>query len=133
MPKAHRESLLRGTIKTEKNVGFNIQLSVYLFEEDEFTIAYCPALDLSGYGSNEDEAQKDLQAVLTEYFIYTTNKNTIREDLKSMGWTLKKSLHKKMTPPSDEEILKTNENFSHIIKSFPVRKINTPVQIPAFA
>lgn len=133
MAKAHKESLLRGTINTAKNTGIKIQLTVYLFEEDEYTIAYCPALDLSGYGMNETEAKDDLQAVLTEYFIYTTNKKTIRQDLQNLGWTLKKSTHKKMTPPSEEHIMKTNENFNHIMKTFPVRKINTPIQMPAFA
>lgn len=133
MAKVHKQSLLRGTIKTAKNTGITVQLSVYLFEEDEYTIAFCPALDLSGYGANEEQATGDLQAVLTEYFLYTTQKKTIREDLQNLGWVVKKSMHKKMLPPSEEQILKTNENFSHILKTFPVRKVNTPVVIPAFA
>jgi len=133
MAKAHKESLLRGTIRYAKDEQVKVQLSVYLFEEDEYTIAYCPALDLSGYGRSEVEAHNDLEAVLTEYFIYTAHKKTIRQDLQSLGWSLKKSAHKKMIPPSDEQIMKTNENFNHIINTFPVRKVNTPIQIPAFA
>lgn len=72
--KAEEHVILNKKLKTAQNEGIETQLTVYLFEEDEHTIAYCPALDLSGYGMNEEEAKSDLSAVLTEYFIYTNNK-----------------------------------------------------------
>jgi len=133
MDKAHKTSLLKGTYKHSENEVVDIQLSVYIFKEDEFTIAYCPALDLSGYGNNEDEANVDFKAVLAEYFNYTISKKTIRQDLQELGWVIKKSMHKKMIPPTDEQIMRTNESFNHIMTTYPVRKVNTPIQIPAFA
>lgn len=64
MAKTHKESLLRGTIKSAKNAAIKVQLTIYFFEEDQYTIAYCPALDLSGYGMNEEQAKADVEAVV---------------------------------------------------------------------
>lgn len=40
-----------------------IKVGVYLFREDNVFIAYCPALDMSGYGENENEAKNPLNRV----------------------------------------------------------------------
>ncbi|HRO41329.1 MAG TPA: hypothetical protein PL009_00750 [Flavipsychrobacter sp.] len=82
---------------TGENVACNLPL--ILFEEDNNTICYCPALDLSGYGSNEVEAQKSFEITLGEYFSYTINKKTLKTDLSRLGWQFKKNWKKKMVPP----------------------------------
>lgn len=130
--KQPKSSLIKGTYKHSDSEHIEMQLSIYYFEEDEFTIAYCPALDISGHGKDEQTAYEDLTVMLSEYFRYTTHKNTIRKDLSNMGWNIKKSAHKKMTPPTDEEVMKNNENFNHIMSNFEVRKVSKPIQIPAF-
>ena len=133
MGKAHKTKLITGSYNYSDKQGVQVQLSLYVFEEGEHTIVYCPALDISGYGSNEDAAQDDFKAVMTEYFRYIIQKKTVREDLTRMGWTVKKSLHKKMTPPTDEEVMKMNESFSELMKTNPIKRLSEPIQIPAFA
>ncbi len=134
MDKPTKSYLVKGSFKYSENETIEMQLSLYFFNEDDYVIAYCPALDLSGYGATESEADEDFKVVLSEYFTYTMHKNTIREDLKKMGWQLKKSLHKKMKAPSDEQVRETNENFNNILLSNPsIKKVNRAVQIPVFA
>jgi hypothetical protein len=133
MAKPHKSSLINGTYKHSANEELKMQLSIYYFEEDEFTIAYCPALDISGHGNDEASAYHDLTLMLSEYFRYTIHKKTIRKDLSNLGWVLKNSDHKRMIPPTDEEIMKVNENFQQIVSKYTVKKVSTPIQIPVFA
>ena len=49
------------SFKAAYNTGesqVNLVLGVYIFTEEKTYIAYCPALDLSGYGESELEAKQ---------------------------------------------------------------------------
>ena len=95
-------------------------LPLISFFEDNCFITYCPALDLSGYGENETEANKSFEEVLSEYFKYTVNKKTLAEDLKKMGWTIRKNMHKNPIPPTMGKLLETNEDFNRIFNNLEV-------------
>lgn len=43
------------------------QLDVFCFENDGCRICYAPALDLAGYGLNEQEAEDSFQIVFNEF------------------------------------------------------------------
>lgn len=105
-------------------------LPLIIFEDENNIIAYCPALDLSGYGSSESEAKKSFEITLSEYFRYTVNKKTLAEDLRKNGWTIRKNLKKEPIPPSMEELLRKNEDFSHIFNTYDFQKVNTTINIP---
>jgi len=109
-----------------------VKLSIIFFEEDGSRIMYCPALDLSGYGSNENEAIESFKLTLGEYFNYTVNKGTLAKDLKRMGWTVKNQ-NKKMNPPSMLYLLNENKNFSRIFNDHSYRKFDQVFDIPATA
>ena len=126
----------QGTIKARWVEGRNkikCVLPLISFKEDNSFITYCPALDLSGYGENEAEADKSFEEVLSQYFKYTVNKKTLAEDLKKMGWTIRKSLSKRAIPPSMGKLLETNEDFNRIFNNHEFRKTNKTINIPAFA
>jgi hypothetical protein len=129
MPK---KGTLTGTWSGGQN-EIECTLSLIIFEEDNNHIFYCPALDLSGYGSTEAEASSSFNQVLSEYFSYTVNKGTLAKDLRRLGWTLRKSLRKKATPPELSKLLETNEDFSRIFNTHDFRKTQTVVNIPAMA
>ena len=78
-------------------------LPLIIFEEDNCIITFCPALDLSGYGSTESEANHSFEETLSEYFKYTVNKKTLAED------------------------------FKRIFNTHKFRKRNTTINIPEFA
>lgn len=121
---------VKGTVNLSSGEAIKFVLPLILFEEDGATICYCPAIDLSGYGKNETEAMKSYQISIGEYFLYTARKKTLKADLTRLGWTIKKSLSKKMIPPTMSKSLETNENFSRIFNNFDFKKIETNVKIP---
>jgi hypothetical protein len=124
----------KGRLSLSDNRGeINFNLSLIIFEEDGAVIAYCPPLDLAGYGNNEEEAKKSFEFVVSEYFNYTTKKGTLITDLKGLGWNIKKNLRKQATPPEDSYLLKKNNNFKRIFETHDYRKTSTQVQIPALA
>jgi hypothetical protein len=107
-------------------------LDIIIFKEGESIIVYCPPLDLNGYGHSESEAQESFKTVLSEYFRYTLNKDTLKADLLKMGWKIR-SRFKPMEPPTLQRVLKENENFSRIFNSYDFRKTVTQVELPAIA
>ncbi len=108
----------------------NVNVPIIIFEEDGSQIMYCPALDVSGYGANEAEAKESFNLSLSEFFLYTINKNTFIDEMKRMGWTIRKSKYKPMLPPSLSTLLGSNENFSRIFNNFPFRKIDESISLP---
>ncbi len=127
-----KKGTLTGTWKTGRN-EVKCKLPVIIFEEDNSFIFYCPALDLSGYGKTEPEASTSFNEVLSEYFRYTTNKGTLAKDLLKLGWTIKRSLKKRATPPPLGKLLETNEDFSRIFNEHEFRKTDREVSLPALA
>jgi hypothetical protein len=106
-------------------------LPLIIFKEESNIITYCPALDISGYGSTEAEAKKSFEKTLSEYFRYTVNKKTLAEDLRKQGWTIKKNLKKEPLPPTLALLLERNEDFSRIFNNHDFQKRNTTIDIPA--
>lgn len=111
----------------------DVNLSIIIFKEDDTHLVYCPALNLTGYGDSEDQAMKSFEVVLSEYFNYTINKQTLEADLQKMGWNIRKSLRKPATPPDMTYLLKHNEVFRNVFNNYAYRKEDTQVAIPAFA
>ena len=112
---------------------FDVSLDLIIFLEDNTYIVYCPPLEVYGYGTDENEAQESFKISLAEFFRYCTNKNTLRLELKRLGWQLKRSKTKPMIPPTITELLSTNENLSRIYNNYDFRKTATSVSIPAVA
>jgi uncharacterized protein YdiU (UPF0061 family) len=126
----------KGTISGQWISGtkkIKCNLFLLIFEEDNNIITYCPALDLSGYGVTEEEAKKSFEVTLSEYFRYTTKKGTLAEDLKKLGWKIRKDLNKKPVPPTMENLLSKNEDFSRIFNSYDFHKRSTIINMPAIA
>ena len=126
----------KGTVSGTWSSGRNVvdcKLPIIIFEEDNCQIFYCPALDLSGYGKTEAEASTSFNENLSEYFRYTENKGTLAEDLRKLGWTIKKSLKKRATPPSLGRLLEANEDFLRIFNNHDFKKTEKEIRLPAIA
>ncbi|MCX6257943.1 MAG: hypothetical protein NTW49_08640 [Bacteroidia bacterium] len=116
----------------DKNQQVDFVLPLIMFEEDESKIVYCPALDLSGYGKNDNEAADSFKIVLDEYLIYTTRKQSLVADLKALGWRILKK-GKELIPPDMALLLNQNQNFSRIFNSHDFRKTTTSVSLPIYS
>ena len=115
------------------NTTIQCKLPIIIFEEEGNTIIYCPPLDLSGYGQNEDEAKRSWESALEIYFDYTMKKGSLANDLKKLGWQIKKSIKKRLTPPPMSLLLETNQEFKDIFDNHEYRQQHTTVGIPAIA
>jgi len=124
-----RDKIVTGYLK-EGRKKVEYRLALICFEDEKKYIVYCPALDLSGYGLTETEAEKSFNTTLSEYFKYTLNKGTLAEDLKKLGWTIKKGLNKKPIPPTMETLLSRNEDFNRIFNTYDFSKRSAVVEMP---
>lgn len=98
----------------KKNVELNV--SIFLWEEDSVFYVYSPALDITGYGLSKEEARESFETVLQEFIVYTHNKKTIFKELENLGWAVNKK-KKRVVSPDFEDMLSENEHFKYLYKS----------------
>lgn len=109
---------------------FHVGLSLIEFNEDDVTIIYSPALNLSGYGYDPDEAKKSFNIALHEFIRYTKNKNTLDKVLKELGWTIKGGKKKpKIEAPLNSELIAKNPLYNEIINSKNYKVYNEDVEL----
>lgn len=120
---------ISGTIPV-KDGYFKVNLPLIRFEEDGCKIAYCPALDVSGYGNSAEEALESFKISLEEFFRYVTNKKTFEKEMERMGWTISHNRKREMTPPPMTKLLQENDNFSRIFNEHPFNKEDYTVDLP---
>lgn len=107
------------------NEKYHVGLSLIEFIEDDVTIVYSPALDLSGYGNNEAEAKKSFSEAIDEFFRFTTDKNTFDKVLTNLGWTINGTKDNlEINPPKDSDLVASNSLYNEIVnnKSYKVSR-----------
>lgn len=108
--------------------GINFSLFIVLFEEDGTQIAYCPALDLSGYGKTIDEAKQSFEIVLKNYLSYTIEHKTINDELARLGWIKDKT--NTISPPKVTKLISSNRYFKDILNTKEFRTIRKNINVP---
>ena len=76
-------------IEQKRNV-LNIGLEVDIREEEGYFVAYCPALELSSFGRDEETAKRRFVEEVTIFMVETDRKGTLEKYLLKQGWTLTK-------------------------------------------
>lgn len=99
-----------------------------MFKEDNTFIAYCPAVNVYGYGMDEEEAKGSFEVCLSEFFRYTLHKDTLCAELEALGW--KVTSNSKFTPPAFSSLLSKNSELKAIFNKHPFHKIDKGVSIP---
>jgi len=112
----------------QKSAHFD-NIPLFVIKEDDVIIYYTPVFDISGYGKNEEEAEKSLNVAIEEFFKYTMNKKTLDSELTRLGWT--KHRKKRYSPPIMSEMIQKHEFLSEIMNEHDFRKETMPVAIPA--
>lgn len=84
-----KEKELVNSISFNKK-GVKLNISVISFVEEKTHIVFCPALDMSGYGTTEDEAFESLKVSIKEYLDYTLKKSLLSKTLQSWDGFLKR-------------------------------------------
>jgi hypothetical protein len=108
---------------------FHVGLSLIEFNEDDVTVIYSPALNISGYGYNPDEAKNSFNIALHEFLRYTNNKKTFDIVLKELGWTIKGGKKKpKIEAPLNSDLIANNPLYNEIINSKNYKVYNEDVE-----
>lgn len=66
----------------------NVKVEVALFQEDGIWVAYCPALEVSSYGDDKDEAREAFEEAMQIFLAETERKGTLEKYLLKLGWQL---------------------------------------------
>ncbi|MBN9351779.1 MAG: hypothetical protein J0H55_13950 [Chitinophagaceae bacterium] len=122
-------------LKGEKKFGstrVKVNVQVFLFMEDDIWYAYLPALDINGYGNNENEAKESLKIAINEFIRYTLNKKTFFDELKRLGWVIKKS-KKSFIAPKISDLINENEELKEIVDSRSYKSDDYQVRVPVLA
>ena len=107
-------------------------LSILSYKENDLFVLYAPSLDIFGYGKTESEASDSFRSALEEFIRYTTNKKTIEQVMKQLGWEIKPKKHLFKAPPLSY-MLEENEQFNEIFNNKDFRKYNEQVGVPMYA
>jgi hypothetical protein len=110
--------------------GVNLSLEVLLFREREYIIAYCPALDLAGYGRDADHARRDFEEVLEMTLDYMIKKRTLAADLRAHGWKVRKN--RAVMPLTDDE-MRESDLVKEILGGKEYQSYRKELNIPAMA
>jgi hypothetical protein len=105
-----------------------ISLDVITWEESGVHFHYAPALDITGYGQNANDASASFKYQLDEFVVYTLNKGTVYDELERLGWTVNKK-KKRVVAPDDAEMLADNETYRNLVNMQGVNKFSTNLEL----
>ena len=113
----------------ERNILKSMKLNLLCFKDDNIYNIYCPSLNLCGCGYTEDEANDSFNFVFEEYIRYTTENQTLVEDLESLGWKIT-GKGKSPIPPKISESIQVHECLDDIFDNYDFVKRSIPVEMP---
>lgn len=99
--------------------GIQVSVSVIVFKEDDTFIVYCPSLDLAGYDDDETSARKDFEQMLSEYFEWQLEHNTLEADLKKHGWEIGVRVRKE---PKFADMIRSNRELRRVVDRYDYSK-----------
>lgn len=114
------------------NEKLKFNLTVLFFKEDNIQYAFIPSLDITGYGNTKEEARQSLEIMVAEFLKYTMNKKTLLDELKNLGWKIKKK-NKPFTALQITDLLNKNSELKEIINTKQYSTSSFNVNLPAFA
>ena len=122
------------TIKiSDKDIKVKVSLFVYLDEnhpDGNVFVAYCPSLNLVGYGNGEENAKKDFEWIMDDYLTDMMSQGTLKEDLISLGWTESKKI---FNEPKISFMVSHNKQLADVIDGGNYRNINIGKTCTTFA
>ena len=84
---------------TKKNQVINVLIDIFFLKEGSAIVAYSPALNLTTYGEDRDDAKLAFNEAIKIFFDETQKKGTLEKILLKLGWTLTQIPQVKYKPP----------------------------------
>ena len=100
--------------KHKDKVQFKLKLDIFIGQEEDFWIAFCPSLELSSYADKENKIMDSFKETLSIYLEETWRKGTLEKDLLRLGWALRKLPEPNYEPPKID-MKKVSTNFHNPI------------------
>lgn len=104
-----------------KNI--ELALEVIFFQEGDYIVAFCPALELSSYGTDQKDAEFGFQKAVSIFLEETNRRGTLEKELLRLGWILQLKPIMKYKPP----VLKVSESKIPVI----LHTAKMPILLPA--
>jgi len=109
---------MNNRIKTEGNNIVEMQVSLLVFQQGDYYVAYCPSLELSSYGDSVEDAKEGFDDAMNIYLEHCEKMGTLETDLVKHGWTIERMPTKleppariKLDIPAGQLISQFNENW----------------------
>jgi hypothetical protein len=103
--------------------SFMHRLDLLFFKEEAVFFVYAPALDITGYGLTENEAQNSFVETFETFLDFTQKNKTLEGELNRLGWT-KEPATSEFKPPFLDEMLQKNAYLSEIVRDYDFQKSN---------
>lgn len=113
----------KGKLNMKQGASISVNLTVFLYEEDSIHYALCPALDILGYGKNEEEAKSSFQIMLSEILSDAISKGNLFSLLEFYGW------HKNQ-PPKTSELIVRNRELAKLVDTRPYKTMQENISLP---
>ena len=98
----------------------HLKFNVIIFsftDESNFHCIFSPQLDISAYGTTEDEAKESFEIHVEEFFKYTFENNTLNEVLSDLGWGLSEQ---KIEVTPIARFMKKESQLADLFDKYPV-------------
>src|SRR4051812_15766781 len=109
---------MNNRIKTEGNNMVEMHVSLLVFQQGDYYVAYCPSLELSSYGNSVEDAREGFDDAMNIYLEHCAEHGTLETDLLKQGWTIERKPNKleppamiKLDIPAGKLISQFNENW----------------------
>ncbi len=99
-----------------------IKVDVAILKEDNYFVAYCPALELSGYGDTEKKAMASFKKEVNIFVDETHKRGTLEKYLLKNGWNLQPRNY--MPPQPSFDTLNLIKSSASIIRQ--------DIQVPVY-
>jgi hypothetical protein len=108
----------------DKIKNISLKVRILFRKESDFYVAYCPALELSGYGYNKSDAKKSFSENLDIFLEEVNEKGTLDKVLLNLGWSLRKKPQPKFIPPAiNSSVLRSYSNSVGYYSSEKIVKV----------
>lgn len=112
-----------------------VNVSVYVFQDKGYPkknmyIAYCPSLNITGYGLGKIAAKKEFEYLLNEYITEQLQNGTLTRDLIQLGW---KQYQSAFDEPKTTDMITHDDLLSDVLNTPTYSKINIGTTYTAYA
>lgn len=115
--------MTNSVIQSQSKVS--ITVDVIIVKEEDYYIAYCPALELSAYADSEEKARKSFEVELAIFLKETRERGTLEKYLLHNGWRLQQIPKFNYQPPRTK--IKEFSSFLKNKERVSQEEINIPM------